>query len=349
MKHPLSTAIAPLAATAIWLAACAGPADQAPAPGTAAPADGGETPRVAWALAIHGGAGTIPKTLPEEQQRAYFPALESALTLGRDALERGDASLEVIEQVVRLLEDSPLFNAGKGAVFTHDGRHELDAAIMDGATLRAGAVAALTTVRHPISLARLVSERTEHVFLVGAGAESFADDAGVERVANEWFDTPHRREAGEKANGKFGTVGAVALDRRGRLAAATSSGGLTNKRWGRIGDVPILGAGTWADDRVAVSCTGKGEEFIRHAVASQVAQRMRFAGQSLTEATRATIFDELPAEAGGLIAVGADGSIAMTFSTSGMYRAAADSGGRFEVGIWSELDAAPVAAAALAD
>lgn len=295
-------------------------------------------PKPEWALAIHGGAGTIPRDAPAASIAARRAGLRAALELGRERLARGDAALDVVEAVVRLLEDDPSFNAGKGAVFNEEGRHELDAAIMDGATLRAGAVAALTTVRHPITLARRVFERTPHVLLVGAGAESFADETEVERVANEWFDTAHRREAWERASGRFGTVGAVALDRDGRLAAATSTGGLTNKRWGRIGDVPILGAGTWADDRVAISCTGKGEEFIRHAVASQVALRMRFAGESLAEATRSVLFDELPEAAGGLIAVAADGSIALPFSTSGMYRGAADSAGRFELGIWRELD-----------
>jgi len=323
--RPFALALAALAIVAPLVAARAGGEEPAPA-------------RPDWVLVVHGGAGTIPRDAPAETIAARREGLRAALDLGRKRLANGDAALDVVEAVVRVLEDDPGFNAGKGAVFNLEGRHELDAAIMDGATLRAGAVAALTTVRHPISLARLVSEKTPHVLLAGQGAEQFADEVAVERVANEWFDTAHRREAWERANGKFGTVGAVALDRQGRLAAATSTGGLTNKRWGRIGDVPILGAGTYADSRVAVSCTGAGEEFIRHAVASQVSLRLRFAGESLAEATRAVIFDELPAEAGGLIAVAADGSLATTFSSTGMYRATADSRGRYEIGIWDAME-----------
>ena len=287
-----------------------------------------------WALAIHGGAGTIPRDAPPESVRARSVGLAAALAEGSDRLARGEASLDVVEAVVRRLEDDPNFNAGKGAVFNAAGGHDLDAAIMDGATRRAGAVAGLTTVRHPVSLARLVFERTPHVFLAGPGAEEFADEMGVERVPNEWFSTPERRKAWEKAEGKFGTVGAVALDRSGRLAAATSSGGMTNKRWGRIGDVPIVGAGTYADDRVAISCTGKGEEFIRHAVASQVALLVRHLDLTLAEAARRVVHEVLAPGDGGLVAAGRDGSLALIFNSTGMYRGAADSAGRFEVAIW---------------
>lgn len=301
--------------------------------------------RPAWALALHGGAGTIPRTMPEERQRQYLDALHGALGEGRDRLERGEPALDVVEQLVRRLEEDPLFNAGRGAVFTYEGRHELDAAIMDGSTLATGAVAGVTTVRHPITLARAVMERTKHVLLAGAGAERFADAAGVERVANEWFSTEARRKAwqdelakiaAEEADGGgHGTVGVVALDRAGHLAAATSTGGTTAKRWGRIGDTPIVGAGTFADDATAaISCTGKGEQFIRHGVAREVAALVRFRGLGLEAAARELVHGRLEKDDGGLVAVGRDGTIALVFNSDGMYRGAADANGRFEVAIW---------------
>jgi len=294
-------------------------------------------PRPAWALAIHGGAGTPPRDMPEERKRAYLESLSGALADGRDRLERGESALDVVEALVRRMEDDPLFNAGKGAVFNAEGRHDLDAAIMDGSSLACGAVAGLTTVRHPIELARRVMERSPHVFLVGAGAEHFADEERVERVSNEWFSTPERLEQLEKrkAEGTFGTVGAVALDRAGRLAAATSSGGLTNKKWGRIGDVPVIGAGTYADDRVAVSCTGKGEEFIRHGVARELAALVRYGERTAAEAARILVRERLREGDGGLIAASADGELVLEFNTAGMFRGAADAAGRFEVAIWS--------------
>jgi beta-aspartyl-peptidase (threonine type) len=306
----------------------------------------GEAARPAWALAIHGGAGVIPKTMEEEARREYVEALEAALAEGRDLLAAGGASLDVVETVIRRLEDDPHFNAGKGAVFNHEGRHELDAAVMDGRDLEAGAVAGVTTVRHPISLARLGMERSQHVLLFGEGAERFAGEQGVERVDNSWFDTQRRREQLDKALEKeraeaesggreTGTVGAVALDTHGNLAAATSTGGLTAKRWGRVGDVPIIGAGTYADNRTAaISCTGTGEVFIRHNVAHDVAARMLYKGIGLEQAAREVIHGELEAGDGGLIAVGHDGSIALVFNSEGMFRGAADAAGRFEVAIW---------------
>lgn len=314
----------------------------------AAEAPPAATERPTWALAIHGGAGAPGRDMPEELRRAFTASLAAILDEGRARLERGDRALDVVESLVARMEDDPLFNAGRGAVFTADATHELDAAVMDGATLAGAGVAGLTTVRHPVSLARLVMERTPHVLLVGPGAERFADEMGVERVANEWFSTPHRREALEKARAAAaakadpkGTVGAVALDRAGHLAAATSTGGMTNKRPGRVGDVPILGAGTWADDRsVAVSCTGWGEQFIRHGVAREVGDLVR-GGLDLDAAARRLIFDVLPADAGGLVAVGRDGSISMPFSTQGMFRGATDSRGRFEVAIWAENEPQP--------
>ena len=362
MRTHRSAASQPLLPLWLLLAAPFGCADHDPAPAPeAAEARGAAaspaSPRPAWALAIHGGAGTIARTLPEERKRQYLDSLQAALGEGRDRLERGESALDVVEQLVRRLEDDPLFNAGRGAVFTYDGGHELDAAIMDGATLRCGAVAGVTTVRHPIALARAVMERTKHVLLSGAGAEQFADLAGVERVPNDWFSTEPRREAwrlelermkAEEAEGAagsahggvgtvgtVGTVGAVALDRAGHLAAATSTGGTTAKRWGRVGDTPIVGAGTFADDAtVAVSGTGKGEQFIRHGVAREVAALVRYRGLGVEAAAREVIHGRLEKDDGGVVAVGRDGAIALVYNSEGMYRGAADANGRFEVAIW---------------
>lgn len=308
--------------------------------------DGPEPPRAAWALALHGGAGTLGRDLPEERKRAYLEALGAALADGKARLERGERALDVVEALVARFEDDPLFNAGRGAVFNAEGGHELDAAIMDGATLACGAVAGVTTARHPVTLARRVMERSGHVLLAGAGADRFAAEMGMELVPNDWFSTPRRREEFEKRRaeekkkaaagaGGHGTVGAVALDRAGHLAAATSTGGTLYKRWGRVGDTPIVGAGTWADDRtVAVSCTGKGEEFIRHGVARELAALVAHAGMSPERAAQRLIHETLRPGEGGLIAVGRDGSIVLAFNTEGMYRAAADAHGRFETAIW---------------
>jgi beta-aspartyl-peptidase (threonine type) len=291
-----------------------------------------------WAIAVHGGAGTLPREQTPETRQARLDSLSAVLARGRERLAAGDAALDVVEELVRRLEDDPLFNAGKGAVFDAAGGHELDASIMDGSTLACGAVAGVTTVRHPITLARLVMEKTPHVLLAGAGAEQFADEMKVERVANDWFTTPERLEqfhAWQKSHAEetkeHGTVGVVALDRAGRLAAATSTGGLTGKRWGRIGDSPIIGAGTYADDRVAVSCTGQGEEFIRHGVAREVAFLVRYQGLTVEAAAHRLIGETLKPGDGGLIAVGRDGSLALAFNTQIMYRGAADSSGRFAV------------------
>ena len=316
--------------------------------GQAAPAAGKIGSR-SWALAIHGGAGTIPRDLDPSRRQAYIDGMTRALQAGRDVLDSGGEALDAVEKVILTLEDNPLFNAGKGAVFTHDGKHELDAAIMSGQGLECGAVAALRTVKHPIRLARLVMERTPHVFLVGEGAEEFATEMGVERVAPEFFDTPRRRrqwekllereesrEAGASSPAKEkGTVGAVALDLHGHLAAGTSTGGLTGKRFGRVGDVPVIGAGTYADDRTcAVSCTGTGEEFIRHGAAYTVSDLMAYRQLPVIEAAKRVIHEILLPGDGGLIAVSRDGEIAMEYSSEGMFRGAADGAGRFEVKIW---------------
>jgi beta-aspartyl-peptidase (threonine type) len=292
-----------------------------------------------WALAIHGGAGTIPKTLPEERKQAYLRSLAAALKVGQGVLEKGGTSLDAVEKVVRFLEDDPLFNAGKGAVYTHEGTHELDAAIMDGRDLSCGSVALLKTVKNPITLARMVKEKSRHVFMVGEGAEKFADEMKVERVANSYFDTPFRHEQWQEALKRDqvdrDTVGAVALDAHGNLAAATSSGGLTNKRFGRLGDVPIIGAGTYANNRTAaISATGIGEQFIRHTVAHDISALIEYGGLTLEQAAERVIHQKLRTGDGGVIGVARDGSVALVFNSEGMYRGAADSTGRFEVKIW---------------
>lgn len=288
-------------------------------------------------LVVHGGAGTIRReSMDPETERAIRAKLAEALEAGHAVLERGEPALDAVEAAIRVMEDSPLFNAGKGAVFTHEGRNELDASIMDGATRDAGAVAGVSHVKNPISLARLVMTDSPHVMLAREGAEEFALEMGVELVPSTYFFTPRRweslqrvreREAEEGSSSgpvdeKFGTVGAVALDRSGNLAAATSTGGMTNKRWGRIGDSPIIGAATWADEACAVSSTGHGEFFIRWAVAHDVCARMRYGEISLSQAADRVV-NEVLVEAGGeggIIALDAEGNIAMPFNTSGMYR-----------------------------
>jgi L-asparaginase / beta-aspartyl-peptidase len=291
----------------------------------------------------------MDRNAPPAQLQAYEDAMTRALIVGRDMLASGAAALDVCEAVVRTLEDDPLFNAGKGAVFNEVGEHELDASIMDGATMQCGAVAGVRTVKNPISLARKVMTDTRHVLLAGDGAEKFADVAKVERVDNKYFDTESRRKALDsllrerQQTGSlvpsdrrfdYGTVGCVVRDRDGRLAAATSTGGMTAKKWGRVGDTPILGAGNYADSYAAISCTGTGEEFIRHAVARSVTARMTYGGQSLADATSAVIDEVLQKDDGGLIAVDRDGNIATPFNTTGMYRGMANSSGRFEVAIF---------------
>ena len=294
-----------------------------------------------WALAIHGGAGTIPKSIPEAEREAYLKSLRAALEVGRKVLAGGGTSLDAVEKVVRTLEDDPLFNAGKGAVFTHDGTNELDSAIMDGRDLSCGSVAGLKTVKNPVSLARLVMEKSPHVFMVGDGAERFADEMKVERVDPKYFFTQKRWDQLQEALRKEkeakpkGTVGAVALDVHGNLAAATSTGGMTNKRFGRLGDVPVIGAGTYANNRTcAISATGKGEEFIKHTVAHDISALMEYSGLTLQQAAERVIHGKLQAGDGGVVGVARDGSIALVFNSEGMFRGAAGSSGRFEVKIW---------------
>ena len=312
--------------------------------------DAEKTEKVTYALAIHGGAGIEPDTLTADEQAAHEKSLKTALEVGRKILADGGTALDAVEQTIRLLEDDPLFNAGRGAVFNSAGQHELDASIMDGSTKACGAVAGVKTIKNPISLARLVMTETRHVLLAGNGAEQFADQMRdhrrIERVANSYFSTDARREDLRKAQAadraplkgppqgskRMGTVGCVALDSHGNLAAGTSTGGLTNKKFGRVGDSPIVGAGTYADNATcAVSCTGTGEFFIRHSIAFRVAALVEFKGLNLEQAVRQAIFETLPADTGGLIAVGRDGTISMHANTVGLARGAADSAGRFEV------------------
>lgn len=294
------------------------------------------TPR--WAIAVHGGAGSIPKDLDPTIVVAYKASLRRALRIGSNILKPGGTSLDATQAVVRFFEDQPLFNAGVGAVFTHDGSHELDAAIMDGSTLACGAVAGVSTVRNPILLARLVMEKSKFVFLAGHGAEAFARARGMTPVDPKIFDTSRRWEQLQKrlAAQKYGTVGCVAFDQEGHLAAATSTGGRTNKRWGRIGDTPVIGAGTFADDKsCAVSCTGRGEQFIRHTVARDVAALVEYKNLDVREAATRVVA-KLKRRDGGLIAVSPRGEIAIVFNSLSMFRGAADSGGRFDVAIWDE-------------
>lgn len=287
-------------------------------------------------LVVHGGAGTILReNMTPDLEEAYRAGLREALAAGWTVLEAGGPALDAVEAAIRTMEDSPLFNAGKGAVFTSDGRNELDASIMDGTTRSAGAVAAVRHVRNPISLARRVMEASPHVLLAGEGAEEFALEQGIDLVPAGYFFTERRWRSLERARertssgtsrapsaGALGTVGAVALDRDGHLAAGTSTGGMTNKRWGRIGDSPIVGAGTWADDGTcAVSGTGHGEFFIRNAVAHDVCARVRH-GASLEEAARAVVLEILVEDGadGGIIALDPAGRFVMVMNTPGMYR-----------------------------
>ncbi len=329
-----------------------------------------------WSLAIHGGAGTLDRAdMTAEKRAAYEAALQAALNAGQKILRDGGAALDAVTAVVTMLEDDPQFNAGRGAVFTWDGKHELDASIMDGRDRSAGAVAGVTNVRHPILLAKEVMRDGRHVMLSGAGAEEFAREHGLETVPNEWFSTPQRKEALERLKAKklsaidvdikFGTVGAVALDMEGHLAAGTSTGGMTGKRWGRIGDSPIIGAGTYADDRsCAVSATGSGEYFIRVGVAREICSRLNQRFFKEIARAQASIprdvylvhasefdletqyaqeeIDAVMAEVGemggdgGVIVATPAGDALFSFNTSGMYRGRATSEGVNEVAIFAD-------------
>lgn len=326
-----------------------------------------------WSLAIHGGAGVIERSsLTPEQDAAYRAALQGALDAGSAVLKGGGSALDAVQAAIEIMEDDPLFNAGRGAVFTAAGRNELDAAVMNGSDLTAGSVAGLTTTRHPVAAARAVMERSPHVMLIGPGADAFAASVGLEQVDPAFFFTERRwqglvkalTEAGQPIPGrpqgsppapavpmaaadpsspplnekKFGTVGAVALDSQGRLAAATSTGGMTAKRWGRVGDVPIIGAGTYASnaDGCAVSATGDGEYFIRATVARDICARIA-AGAATQAAGQTEIADaESLGGKGGVIVMGLDGRPAFAMSTSGMYRGAVSSTNPARVAIYAD-------------
>lgn len=311
------------------------------------------------AIAIHGGAGTITRaSMSRELESEYRAALSTALARGHEVLMKGGSSLDAVEAAVRFMEDSPLFNAGKGAVFTHDGRNELDAAIMDGAGKRAGTIAGVSVIKNPISAARAVMEKSPHVMLTGRGAELFATLQGLEIVDPSYFWTEKRwkalqlqleKEKAPEKHGsadlddperKHGTVGAVALDRHGNLAAATSTGGMTNKRWGRVGDVPIIGAGTYAsNDSCAVSATGHGEYFIRYTVAHDIAALVEYKGLSLAAASDLVVNKKLKAAGGegGVIAIDRQGNIAMPFNSEGMYRGYIGVDGKSHVAIFKDV------------
>jgi beta-aspartyl-peptidase (threonine type) len=319
------------------------------------------------AIAIHGGAGTITrKNMSPEMDKAYRQGLEAALKKGYGILEKGGSSLDAVEATVRELEDNPLFNAGKGAVFTHEGKNEMDAAIMSGKDLSAGAIAGVTIIRNPISTARKVMENSKHVMLVGRGAEEFAKLQGESLVDPSYFYTKTRWDGLQRAlkaekvqldhadtlqtpiktgslifdeGKKFGTVGAVALDKDGNLAAATSTGGMTNKRWNRIGDAPIIGSGTYANNAsCAVSATGHGEYFMRSVVAYDIAALMEYKGLSLEAASKEVVNNKLVKMGGegGVIAVDRKGNVALPFNSEGMYRASIDKSGKMYIGIYKD-------------
>lgn len=311
-----------------------------------------------FGIVIHGGAGTILKeNMSDSLENAYRAKLEEAIRVGHEILKNGGDAMEAVTKTINILEDSPLFNAGKGAVFTHEETNELDASVMDGATLNAGAVAGVTHIKNPIDLAVEVMNNSEHVMLAGKGAEVFAQSRGIELVDPSYFYTESRFKSLQRVKrrnakkvtanfhdpfvkgSKFGTVGCAALDKNGNLAAGTSTGGMTNKRWNRIGDAPIIGAGTYANNRTcAVSSTGWGEYFIRAMVAHDISAMMEYKGVSLQEAAREVIQKKVPALGGdgGIVAIDNEGNVAMEFNTAGMYRAHMNAVGELIVEIYKK-------------
>jgi L-asparaginase / beta-aspartyl-peptidase len=295
-----------------------------------------------YAIVIHGGAGyATPEKLGDRGEQAYSGAMDSALQIGLSVLESGGASIDAVEQVIRYLEDNPLFNAGRGAALTSEGIAELDASIMRGSDLNAGAVAGLTDVKHPITAARRVMDSSVHVMFSGPGATKFAISQGLEIVPQQYFITEKSRQSLERAlkDDKFGTVGCVALDKNGDLCAGTSTGGITNKKHGRVGDVPIIGAGTYAKNGVAgISCTGQGEFFIRLAVAKEVISLMTYKDLSADEAARKVIFEQVGSmgAGGGIIVLDHHGYAAMEFNTTAMFRAYGNSAGERVVKIFPD-------------
>ncbi|MEM6803638.1 MAG: isoaspartyl peptidase/L-asparaginase [Bacteroidota bacterium] len=309
-----------------------------------------ETNKPAYALAIHGGAGAMSRDLmTPEMEKAYRAGLDAALAKGESILDAGGSAMDAVEATIHLLEDNPLFNAGKGAVFTHEETVELDASFMDGKSGNAGAVAGIKSIRHPISAARLVMDSSVHVMMAGQGADNFAAGYGLEVVENSYFHTEKRlkqvqaKKAGDEAKAKqlkkYGTVGCVALDKQGNLAAGTSTGGMTNKRYGRVGDAPIIGAGTYANNKTcAVSCTGHGEYFIRNVVAYDVSALMEYGGKTLQQAGDYIIHDKLVKQdaSGGLISLDKNGNIHMPFNSAGMFRGFIKSDGSTGVAIYDD-------------
>jgi L-asparaginase / beta-aspartyl-peptidase len=333
-------------------------------PRAEAPAPAAQDPQRNFTLVIHGGAGTLTRqNMTPEREKAYREVLQQALQAGHEVLRQGGTSLDAVERTVRVMEDSPLFNAGKGAVFTNEGRNELDASIMDGKTGKAGAIAGVTSIKNPISTARRVMEHSEHVMMVGPGAEKFAKEQQMELVDPAYFhtDTRYRQlqqirdkekttldHSDDKSDNrelifiegpKFGTVGAVALDQHGNLAAATSTGGMVNKRYGRVGDTPIIGAGTFADNAsCAVSATGHGEYFLRSVVAHDIAALMAYKGLTVQQAADEVVMKKLVEKGGtgGVIALDRHGNLAMPFNTEGMYRGYIKADGRPVVEIYKD-------------
>lgn len=308
-----------------------------------------------FAIVIHGGAGNItPENLSIEKQEDYKAKLTEAITTGYDILKNGGNSLDAVEKTIQVLEDSPLFNAGKGAVFTNAETNELDASIMDGKTLNAGAAAGTKIVKNPISLARAIMEKSPHVMFIGEGAETFAKEQSLELVSPDYFSTEKSlnslKKLKERENStaflstkendwKFGTVGCVALDKNGNLAAGTSTGGMTNKRWGRVGDVPIIGAGTYANNATCgISATGWGEFFIRSVAAHDISAMMEYKGMTLEEAAKEEIQNKIPKLGGdgGIVSIDNYGNIVMEFNTSGMFRASMDENGELFVGMFKD-------------
>lgn len=316
-----------------------------------------------FGIVLHGGAGTIlKKNMSDSMELEYRQKLEEAIRVGHEILASGGTAVEAVQKTINVMEDSPLFNAGKGAVFTNAGTNELDASIMEGSGLDAGAVAGVTNVKNPIDLAIEVMYNSPHVMLAGKGAETFASERGIEQVDPEYFFTENRFRSlqrikdsekveldhddqsvsfydSEIKDSKFGTVGAAALDQHGNLAAGTSTGGMTNKRWGRIGDAPVIGAGTYANNNTcAVSGTGWGEFFLRGVVAYDISALMEYKGLSLQEAAREVIQKKNPELGGdgGIVAIDRDGNVAMEFNTAGMYRASMNREGEIQIGIYGE-------------
>lgn len=313
-----------------------------------------------YALVIHGGAGTIVKSsMTPEKEKAYKAALELALKAGDSILANGGTAIDAVVAAIKIMEDCPLFNAGKGAVFTNEGKNELDASIMDGSNLKAGAIAGVTTIKNPITAALAVMNKSEHVMMAGKGAEKFAEDQGCSIVSPSYFYTKDRWQSLQKAKQKdaqkvdssnaikdplnkdfkYGTVGCAALDKYGNIASGTSTGGMTNKKYGRIGDAPIIGSGTYADNNTcAISCTGWGEYFIRLSMAKAISDRMELKGMSLEDAAKEMIHKKLPALGGdgGLVGIDKEGNITMQFCTPGMYRGYINKKGEMVIKIYKE-------------